>query len=75
MLLTAAYLPDESVANPDTQGRPSGTVPCRIVYPSAIPDLLIRIRHWHALPVHKQHGVKTGSKHGGEAPHILDLDV
>ena len=68
-------VPDESVANPDTQGRSSGTVQCRVVYPSAIPDLRIRFRHWHAVPVTKHHIVKTCRQHGGEAPYILDLDV
>jgi hypothetical protein len=34
-----------SVANPDEEVRSSGTVRCRIVCPSARPDLRIRIRH------------------------------
>jgi hypothetical protein len=67
--------PDESVANPDTQGGSSGTVQRRIVIPPAIPDLRIRFRHWQAVPVRKHHAVKIGRQHGGETPHILGLDV
>lgn len=36
----------ESVVNPDTKVRSSGTVKCHIVYASARRDLQIRIRHW-----------------------------
>ena len=68
-------IPDESVANPDTRGRSNGTAQCRIVYPSATPDMRIRIRHWRVVPVRKHHVVKTCWKHGSEAPHILGLDV
>jgi hypothetical protein len=53
----------------------NGTVQCRIVYPFATPDLRITIGHWHAVPVRKHHVVKTCWKHGGEAPHILDLGL
>jgi hypothetical protein len=35
-----------SVANPIPEVKSSGTVPCRTVYPSAKPDLPIRIRQW-----------------------------
>jgi hypothetical protein len=38
-----------SVANPIPEVRSSGTVLCRILYPSALPDLPIRIRHWFIL--------------------------
>jgi hypothetical protein len=34
------------MANPDPDVGCSGTVHCRIVYPSATPDLRIRIRQW-----------------------------
>jgi len=57
------------------RGWSSGTVQCRIVYPSAVPDLQIRVRHWHAVPVRKHHVVKTCRQYESKAPQILDLDV